>query len=65
MSNALDPNASTLIKIGSLIVHYQEWNSDDGHPLDLSAIKQLENDDEVKQWLDEMDKQGWLPKKRR
>lgn len=62
--NPLNPGASVLTKLGSLIVHYQERDSASGHPFDQNAIDQLENDPEVKDWLKRMDDMAMLPKKR-
>jgi len=64
MENILNPTPQLLIKLGSLIVHYQELNSKDGHAFDKSAIETLENDAEVNQWLKEMDAMAFLPQKR-
>lgn len=64
MSNPLKPDTATLIKLGSLIIHYQEYISSDGHYLDRNAIDSLEGDEDVKEWIKEMDKLAFLPKKR-
>ena len=60
----LAPPITTLVKLGSLIVHYQEWFSITGHPNDRSAIETLENDPEVIAGLDLMTKAAFLPIKR-
>ena len=52
------------IKLGSLIFHYQEMNSKDGHVFDKQAIDTLENDVDVKKWFEEMNKLALLPVKR-
>jgi hypothetical protein len=71
------PSATLLIKLGSLIVHYQEFVTEQvlsvytdakakpSYEFDLAAIKTLENDPEVVEWLQQMDKQAFLPKKRK
>lgn len=64
-STPLMPSVSTLVKIGSLLVHYQELASSDGHHFDKSAIDQLEADADVKEWLAAMTKKGLLPVKRK
>lgn len=64
MDNVLKPSAQLLIKLGSLIVHYQELNSPNGHIFDKSAIETLENDNEVMEWLTQMDELALVPKKR-
>jgi hypothetical protein len=62
--DALKPTAQLLIKLGSLIVHYQELNSTNGHSVDKSAIDTIEGDAEFKEWIDEMNKDSFLPVKR-
>ena len=62
--DALKPTPQLLIKIGSLITHYQELNSPDGHELDQATITALEADEDVQQWLKQMDDNAFLPKKR-
>jgi hypothetical protein len=64
MNDPLQPNASVLVKLGSLIVHYQEAYSPTGHHLDKLAIAQLEADSSVREWIEEMTKRGFLPVKR-
>lgn len=64
MKDVMKPDAGLLIKLGSLIVHYQELNSANGHPFDRTAIDSLEHDTEVKAWLSKMDKMALLPVKR-
>lgn len=54
-----------LVKLGSLAVHVDEYLSPDGHPFDLEAIRQILNDAEVTDWLAEMDKLAFLPRKRK
>ena len=60
----LKPSPQLLIKLGSLIVHYQEFNSDKGHPVDKNAIDAIESDDSVQEWMKEMNKNAFLPVKR-
>lgn len=60
----LNPTMSLLIKLGSLISHYQEYTSKDGHPFDKSAIDSLNNDREVMEWMKTMNKMSLLPAKR-
>lgn len=55
---------SALVKLASLVIHYQELNSEKGHAFDKRAIDTLENDPEVKNLLDEMNFLGLLPVKR-
>lgn len=60
----LAPPPSLLIKLGSIIVHYQELNSPSGHAFDKTTIDSLLEDVEVKNWMIEMDRLALLPKKR-
>lgn len=62
--NALQPAATTLIKLGSLAVHVEEMLSPGGHALDKSAIEGLLADEEVRTWLEAMDDMAFLPVKR-
>jgi len=58
------PSFAVLVKLGSLAVHVEEFLSPDGHAFDREAIVVLLDDPEVKEWLAEMDKAAFLPKKR-
>lgn len=64
MTKALAPPPALLIKLGSIIVHYEEMLSPGGHGLDKIALDDLLNDAEVKDWLETMDRGAFLPKKR-
>jgi hypothetical protein len=63
-SDPLKPNATLLIKLGSIIVHLEEFVSVNGHPLDKQTAYQLLADEEVSAWLQEMTKRAFLPVKR-
>jgi hypothetical protein len=60
----LKPTPQLLIKLGSAIVHADEFLSDKGHELDLHTFKQLLNDEDVKEWISQGTKQAFLPVKR-
>ena len=60
----LKPTPQLLIKLGSLITHYQEWTSDKGHKVDKSAIDSIESDVEFQQWIKQMNDNAFLPVKR-
>lgn len=62
--NCLKPSVSLLVKLGSLIVHFDETRSSKSHMFDTNAIETLLNDAEVKAWLDSMNKAAYLPVKR-
>jgi hypothetical protein len=64
MSDPLKPSPALLIAIGSLVVHYEELNSPNGHHFDKAVIDSLRNQPEVKEWFDEMSRMAFLPVKR-
>jgi len=65
MSNdPLKPDVQLLIKLGSLLVHYQEFLSGHGHEFDKITIQQLEKDEKVVEWKKQMDDLALLPLKR-
>lgn len=64
MSDPLKPSASLLIKLGSLVVHYEEMLSNKGHDFDKHAINTLNDDEEVRAWFAAMNKMAFLPVKR-
>lgn len=63
--DVLKPSATLLIKLGSIIVHFQELNSPDGHHFDKSTIDALLDNEDVKQWMEGMNKLALLPVKRK
>lgn len=62
--NAEEPPFSVLIKLGSIIRHFEEGTGPDGHEFDLGTAKSLMEDAEVREWLGAMDKLALLPVKR-
>ena len=60
----LKPSPALLAKIGSLIVHIDEYLSPDVHEYDLVTLKSLLSDPEIVEWLDEMGKAQLIPVKR-
>lgn len=62
--NIQSPTLSLLVKLGSIAVHADEFISPNGHDYDKIAIQSLLKDKEVIEWLSEMDKAQFLPKKR-
>ena len=64
MSDPLNPTAALLSKLGSIIVHVEEFLSPEGHPLDQEAIKGLLADSGVREWLEQMHGLVLLPVKR-
>jgi hypothetical protein len=64
LDEALNPPTTLLIKLGSLIVHLQEWSSPGAHDFDKVSIDTLLSDPEVVAWLETMDRAAFLPKRR-
>ena len=62
--NPLKPSATLLVKLGSIIVHHQEWVSHKGHNFDKISIDSLIDDKEVSEWLNAMNELALLPLKR-
>lgn len=60
----LSPPASLLVKLGSIIVHFEEYNEPGAHPYDLQTAQQLLSDPEVRTWLTEMGARAMIPLKR-
>ena len=70
MADALHPNPTLLIKLGSAVVHAEEaWESFDSGRLDAvafdrGAFESVARDPEVLAWREEMTKMAFLPVKR-
>ena len=64
MSDPLKPKATLLVKLGSLAVHVEEMLSPKGHHFDKSVIDALLKDSELKTWIKQMSKLGFMPVKR-
>jgi len=64
MSDVLKPTPQLLIKLGSIIVHYEEWISGNGHELDKITIDAMMKQDDVKEWFKGMNEMALLPLKR-
>jgi hypothetical protein len=60
----LEPSAALLVKIGSALIHAEEYLSPDPHPLDLAAFEALMSEPEVTEWLGSMNALALLPVKR-
>jgi hypothetical protein len=61
----LAPSPALLVKLGSIIVHADEFTSGDGHEFDLGAMKVLLADPAVKAWIADGTKRALLPLKRK
>jgi hypothetical protein len=61
----LRPSVTTLVKLGSIIVHFDEATMPGGHEFDMHTARTLLEDYEVKAWISAMNKLAMLPVKRR
>lgn len=60
-SDPLKPSTTLLCKLGSIAAHAIEAASDDRHPFDVIALRQLLTDKEVFRWLSDMNKLALVP----
>jgi hypothetical protein len=51
---ALKPSAQLLCKLGSALVHADEYLSDDGREIDRKEFHERVADEEVQQWIEAM-----------
>lgn len=58
------PKLSLLVKLGSIVVHAEEFMSPGGHEFDRFALESLLRDPEVVRWLHIGTTNGLLPKRR-
>jgi hypothetical protein len=65
VSRLTDVPLTTLVKLGSIAVHVEEFMSRNGHELDAVAIKSLLDDPELQKWLKAMSAAALLPLKRK
>ena len=63
-TDPLKPNPQLLVKLGSLIVHYEEASSPGGHVFDVRVIDDLRSQPDVAEWFEAMRKLALLPVKR-
>lgn len=61
-SDPLKPSISLLSKLGSIVVHAEEFISPQGHQLDVAALSTLLKDHEVVEWIKGM--RVFIPVKR-
>jgi len=64
-NTVFEPSKQLLIKLASLIVHYEELTSDKGHELDKVAIDDIRKSPEVSDWMRSMHDMALLPVKRK
>ena len=60
----MNPSPALLIKLGSIIVHFDEATEPGGHEFDMNTARQLLADPEVAEWMKEMTGMAFLPLKR-
>jgi hypothetical protein len=53
-ADPLQPSVALLCKLGSVIVHAQEFLSPSGHPADRAALETLFSDEELQDWIKNM-----------
>lgn len=63
-TDPLKPSLALLVKLGSALVHADEFFRPNRHELDKTAYDDLMRDAEVKAWIDDMTAKGLLPVKR-
>lgn len=64
LADFAQPSLQLLVKIGSALVHAEEYHSPKGHPLDLDAFKSAMTDPEIQNWISAGTENGLLPVKR-
>ena len=64
MSDCLTPDAQLLIKLGSALIHAEEFFSPHGHPFDKHTFESLMASPDVQAWVAEMNSLALLPHKR-
>lgn len=62
-TDPMSPSPALLCKLGSVIVHLEEF-LDTGHAFDREAAKTAREDPEVEEWMGQMSSMGMLPVKR-
>ena len=64
MVDPLKPDAGLLVKIGSALVHADEYMGNDPHPFDRDAFYAILESPDVQEWLTAMHGKALLPVKR-
>ena len=64
VKDPLSPPMAVLAKLSAIVVHYEEWQSDQGHPFDKTSLDMAINDPEVQAWVRNMTTLGFAPVKR-
>lgn len=63
MANPMKPPQALLMKLGSALVHFEEYVETDIHT-DLKAAQAIMEEHDVQEWLGEMRAKALLPVKR-
>lgn len=53
-ADPLKPSPALLSKLGSIIIHFDEYESAGGHPYDLDTARRTLADPEVREWMKAM-----------
>jgi hypothetical protein len=64
MPDMMKPSPTLLVKLGSIIVHFDEATELGGHKFDIQTARQLLNDPDVSEWIKQMNGAAMLPVKR-
>jgi hypothetical protein len=64
MAELFTPSPQLLVKLGSAVVHADEFLGPHGHEFDKTAFQQILIDPDVKKWIADMTKAAFLPVKR-
>ena len=60
----LKPDAALLVKLGSFLVHTEEFFGDDSHPYDRAVLESILADPGLQAWIQAMTELALLPVKR-
>jgi hypothetical protein len=63
MSEPTKPSLQLLMKLGSIVVHTDEFFNPDGHDIDRVTILNMIDDPEVQEWIKDMG--AFLPLRRK
>lgn len=59
-----DLHTSLVAKLGSILVHIEEYLSPTGHAFDRHVLDSLMKDEEVQEWMEQLREMAMLPRKR-
>lgn len=64
MIKEIQPSKEVLIKLGSLVVHIEEYLSEKSSEYDKITIQALLADQDLQDWVSKLDELALVPKKR-